>query len=390
MNSKSPRFISVFLVLIIALVALGCAQPATPAAPAPQQPEQAEPAPTEAAPQPTEAEAPQEMEQVTVVVAHAAPDRGEESATFATPKHLGFFEEEGLQVDWQYAQGSAAAVQALISGAADVAIANPEVVFTARNEGADVKHFVAVKGRGGYAIAVLQDSPIQSLEDLEGKTIGVSSMGSGAVPIITGELEQLDLQQPEDYEFAAVGIGAQAATALTQGNVDALGLWDAQYAIIGNQGIDLRQIKLPVIEKLAPYGMVATEDFLKNNRDVAVGVCRAVVKGLYWAQANPEAAIQFFFEEYPGQMSTDVSEEQDVADSANVLRGWLANASFGHEQEWGREVPERWDFSRNQYLETGVLESAGEATEYYTNEIIDDCNNFDHEQVIENAKNYSP
>jgi NitT/TauT family transport system substrate-binding protein len=331
---------------------------------------------------------PKELTRVVFVQAHAQGIAGEDGPMYAVPKHFGWFEEEGLDVVWEFSSGSSAAIQLLLAGNADIINSNAEPIFTTRNEGNPVVAFMAVKGRSGYAIGVLPDSPIQSLEDCEGKIIGVSSLGSGAVPIISGELGKLGLEQDVDYTLVAAGSGAQGATALTSGQVDALGLWDATYAVIENQGVEMRYIDLPILDNLAPFSMVATEDFIAENPEVVRGFARAVVKGFRWSLENPEAMVELFYYYFPSMKAIGIPAEEAVKQEVHVFEMWMANAAKFQDPVWGYQYPEKWEFSQKHYVEQGLLDQERDPTQYYSNDLVEAYNDFDLDALLQHAREY--
>src|SRR5215471_15493683 len=87
----------------------------------------------------------------------------------------GIFKNHGLDVQFVYTRGGAAAMQALVGGAVDYAATSLDVAMQAyANVGAAIRRF-AVTGRlplFALVTAPKMASKIQSIKDLEGKTIG--------------------------------------------------------------------------------------------------------------------------------------------------------------------------------------------------------------------------
>ena len=88
----------------------------------------------------------------------------------------GIFKNHGLDVELVYTRGGNAAMQALVGGAVDYAATSLDVAIQAyANVGAEIRRF-AVTGR--LPLFALVTAPktadkIQSIKDLEGKTVGV-------------------------------------------------------------------------------------------------------------------------------------------------------------------------------------------------------------------------
>ena len=92
----------------------------------------------------------------------------------------GFFEEEGLSVELVYARGGNAAMQAMVGGAVDYAATSFDVAVQAFANGADIRRFATTGRLPLFALAVApgEVDAIASLNDLQGKTVGVSALGN--------------------------------------------------------------------------------------------------------------------------------------------------------------------------------------------------------------------
>lgn len=92
----------------------------------------------------------------------------------------GFFEEEGLSVDLVYTRGGNAAMQALVGGAVDYAATSFDVALQAFANGASIRRFATTGRLPLFALAVApsEADAISTLNDLEGRTVGVSALGN--------------------------------------------------------------------------------------------------------------------------------------------------------------------------------------------------------------------
>lgn len=104
----------------------------------------------------------------------------------------GFFEEEGLDVEFRAVQGGAEAVPMLLADEIQFSFGNAVSLAYAQLQGIDMQ-FVTEGGQGGTnledgttAIVVDADSDIVSIDDLAGKTFGVNQLkGLGEIVIRT-------------------------------------------------------------------------------------------------------------------------------------------------------------------------------------------------------------
>src|SRR5260221_5957139 len=93
----------------------------------------------------------------------------------------GIFKNHGLDVELVYTRGGNAAMQALVGGAVDYAATALDVAIQAyANVGADIRRF-AVTGRlplFAVVTAPKTASQIQSIQDVGGRTVGISALGN--------------------------------------------------------------------------------------------------------------------------------------------------------------------------------------------------------------------
>jgi NitT/TauT family transport system substrate-binding protein len=133
----------------------------------------------------------------------------------------GYFKNHGLDVQLVYTRGGNAAMQALIGGAVDYAATALDVALQAYvNVGADIRRF-AVTGR--LPLFALVTAPkgaaqIQTIKDLEGKTIGVSALGNADHSLTLYLLKEGGADAAK-VQFATMGVNLFEA--LRQGQVDA-------------------------------------------------------------------------------------------------------------------------------------------------------------------------
>ncbi|PYE85345.1 ABC transporter substrate-binding protein [Pseudoroseicyclus aestuarii] len=325
--------------------------------------------------------------EITFTLPHANIAVGEEVFLVAVPQAMGWFEEEGLDVTVTTIGGSAPAGQLLVAGQADISAMLAEAVLAVREQGGDTRAFWSLKENNGFMVGVPPGSEIGAVSDLSGKTVGFAAVGSGSDMMVREQL-RLDGADPT-YSGVSVGMGPGVRTAVENGQVDALVLWDAIYGMMENQGLELEYYDIPLQDEIAGYALVSTDEFMAENPEAVEGFCRAGAKGLAFTLAEPELAIGMFFDAYPSAQPAGVSREEAVADGVNILTMWLDRAMKGADPEsaeLGRESPERWAYTAELYQQFGQLTGAAAPEDGYTNDFIAACNDFDRAAVIEQAQ----
>jgi NitT/TauT family transport system substrate-binding protein len=132
----------------------------------------------------------------------------------------GHFQKESLEVELVYMRGGQAAMQALVGGAVDYAATALDVALQAYAHGAAVKRFAATGKLPLFALATSPQSAkkINSVKDLEGKTVGISGLGNADHALTLFLLKKAGADATK-VQFAA--IGTNLLEALRQGQLDA-------------------------------------------------------------------------------------------------------------------------------------------------------------------------
>ena len=105
-------------------------------------------------------------------------------ANFAFAKELGYFDQENLDVELVPLAGSSVIIPQLLSGQIHASGASLEPLVIARQPGKQnfpLKFVYNYLRNSVWEFAVPADSPVKTVADLKGKTIGVVSLGSGNV-----------------------------------------------------------------------------------------------------------------------------------------------------------------------------------------------------------------
>lgn len=321
-----------------------------------------------------------------VVKANANLNVGEDVFMMAVPKQLGYFKEEGLNVELLSAQGGTQAGQILITGGAEVGSILAESILKIREVKGDIVGFYTLKQNNGFSIGVLPGSSIKSLADLPGKKVGFGQIGAGSDQLLARQMRSLGIEGK--FNAVSLGYGAQVATGVKSGQVDALMFWDSLYAIMGNQGLKLNHIEVPIQDELAGFQLAFRSDYARGNADKISGYCRAMSKAYQFTLANPKAAVELFYKEYPSTIPAGKDHATAVKDGVAIMQAWLKSATSKLPEGTmpGIEYKERWENSQKIYRELGVLKGDTDVTQAYTTDYYDKCNNFDRAAVIAQAK----
>lgn len=280
----------------------------------------------------------------------------------------GFLKDEGIDVTVRAVDGSAAVLQAMVAGQAQIGLPGPGPVLNARSNGEDIRMFFNAYPQSLFGLIVAENSPIITVPDIKGTVVGVGTAEGAEVAFVEAILSDAGLQQGRDYTTLPVGDGGQAAAAFERQDVDAYAAAISDMAIMEARGFALREITPDKFLSLFGNGYAATGDYIDQNPDVIQGFTNALLKGNDWALQNKEGTLKDCAEINP-------DEGQD-AELASALYDTATNRSQPTgEDPVGFFPPAGWEAWQKNLVDSGQLSGPMEdLTSAYTNEFVDNAN----------------
>jgi NitT/TauT family transport system substrate-binding protein len=205
------------------------------------------------------------------------------------PSHVAadMLAEEGIVIQWVYFESDGAVSTALAAGAIDMATNSPQRAEQLNEAGGDTRVFATMWGTLDWLL-VARDG-IETLEDLPGTTVAISSPGS-TTDLLTRELlEPRGLSPEEDgITLAAIGGTGARASALLAGSADVAWLgYDAAYTLLEeNDGFHVLE-DMSVGSEFPGYisqMWTADADYIAEHPDVILAITKAQIEANRWAQ----------------------------------------------------------------------------------------------------------
>lgn len=287
----------------------------------------------------------------------------------------GYFEEEGIQVTVEPVDGSGATIQQLSAGQAQVAVPSPGPFMQAVARGEDLRSVYTLYQSNVFSVQVPADSEIQSLADLEGKTVGVGALDGGETPFVKAALKEAAGLEEGDYELLAIGDGGQAAVALNRGDVDAYASAFVDVAIMKLRGVELRNILPEEFQNFFDTVFVFKSDFVEENANVIEGFGRAIAKGTVWGLDNAAGVVEITSKFFPEEAEDKAFTQALVEETSTLYE--LPDETDG---KWGYSVPEFVERYMNFLVEQGELEEPVD-TDIFSNDHVDEYNDFDEDEL---------
>lgn len=189
---------------------------------------------------------------------------------YAVAMAKGFFKEEGADVTGIITSaGGGTTLRNMLAGNVPYGEVNPNVVVAAVQQGADIKIVSDnVSTVAEFIWAVKPNSPIKSVKDLKGKSIGIVSLSSNSELQVNVMLERAGMS-PNDVKFVPTPYPA-SYEALKSGLID-VGSFPQPFLAMAKHLGNVRTIF--TAKDAAPYEeelllLIAKNEFLTKNRAV--------------------------------------------------------------------------------------------------------------------------
>ncbi|MEO8003716.1 MAG: ABC transporter substrate-binding protein [Betaproteobacteria bacterium] len=221
---------------------------------------------------------------------------------------LGYFSDEGLDVEINDFPGGSKALQALIGHSADVVSGAYEHTIVMQTLAQKVEAFVLQGMNPGLELGIRKDRAANYTwaKDLKGMKIGVSAPGSSTHMLINHLLASVGLRQ-EDVSIIGVGTGPSAVAAMRSGEIDALSGAEPVMTLLERSG-DIKIVVETITDKgvrdvfggsMPAATLYARVDYIEQNPKTVQALTNAMVRALLWLQkSTTEDVLNMVPQEY--------------------------------------------------------------------------------------------
>lgn len=204
----------------------------------------------------------------------------------------GFYERENLDVELVHIADSSVPVRALIAGELDVTQTGMSETLIAIGRGAELKTIGGVNTGLHYAFWVNSNAGIETVEDLPGKNVAISSPGSLPHVVILALLNNAGVSQEKIDEINWISVSGSSARrqAIIAGTVDAT---VASYNPKAERDPNAK-VLFVVPEKLHDYVMTpwdTRDDVLAEHPDLLKRFMKAELLATRWLFENKAEAL---------------------------------------------------------------------------------------------------
>jgi NitT/TauT family transport system substrate-binding protein len=216
-------------------------------------------------------------------------------------RKAGLFKKYGLDVDLVYIQGSPILTAAMVSGQVPLSFLGGAAIVASAVGGADTVYLACGINTLYWRLFSIPD--VKTLDDLRGKKIGLTTMGSQEDAVMRLLLKERGINPDRDVSFLAVGAAPTRLAALSKGVVQAS-------VFIPPQDIAAEKLGLYPLIDMSQLGLynpgscfASTRSYIKNHRDTVTRVMKAFVEGLKFYRENKEFVLK---------VTADFAQNRDI------------------------------------------------------------------------------
>jgi NitT/TauT family transport system substrate-binding protein len=223
-------------------------------------------------------------------------------------ERLGFFKEQGVDVEINDFAGGAKSLQALIGGSVEVVTGAYEHTLRMQQKGQDIRAIIELGRYPAITLGIRADKAanFKSLADLKGMKIGVTAPGSSTNMVVWYLMAKAGLSR-DDASYIGVGTGPSAVAAIKKGEIDAISNIDPVIA-----KLEADKDIVVVAETRTTEGtskvfggpmpaavLYLKKDFIDKYPNTTQALVNALYKTLKWMEkATPEQIVGVVPEEY--------------------------------------------------------------------------------------------
>lgn len=224
---------------------------------------------------------------------------------------LGYFEEEGLDVEIITVPGADKVTAAVLSGDVQIGFCGSESTIYVYNQGEKdyLVNFAALTKRDGSFIVSREKIEDFKLEDLKGKHVVAGRQGGMPVMMFEWALTQAGIDPKEDVNVDTSIEFASMSGAFIGGTGDFVNLFEPNALQLEQEGYGYVVASLGELGGVVPYTAYhAKKSYIEENEEVIQGFSNAINKALkYTREHTPEEIAKDLVDYFPDTSLDDIT-----------------------------------------------------------------------------------
>ncbi len=245
---------------------------------------------------------------------------------------LGFFEEEGIDVELSNGQGADAVMAAVLSGNIDVGFAGPEASIYVYNEGKEdyTQVFAQVTRRDGSFLVAREPDDDFRWTDVKGKVVLPGRKGGVPYMALEHVLRKNDVDPANDTILDNSVQFSMMTAAFTGGTGDYVTAFEPTASMLQQEGKGYIVASVGEAAGDIPYtAYFAKKSYIEENSDLIQRFTNAVYKGQQWvATHTAEEVAAAVADSFP---DTDLTLLTRAVESYQAIDAWNTDPVMSEE-----------------------------------------------------------
>lgn len=247
---------------------------------------------------------------------------------------LGYFEEEGLDVELVLTSGADAVMSAVLSGDVDIGFSGTEATIYVYNGGEKdyIMTFAGLTQKDGSFLVSRNKIDNFTLDDLKGKYVIGGRVGG--MPEMTFEwaLKSNNIDPQKDLTIDTSVAFPAMEGAFIGGTGDFVTLFEPNATSVEKAGLGYIVAYVGDLGGNVPYTAYnARKSYIENNPKVIKGFSNAINKALKYVQDNTSEDIaKLILDQFP---NTSLEDMITIVDRYKTAEAWKKNITI-NEEEW--------------------------------------------------------
>lgn len=284
-------------------------------------------------------------------------------------KSGGYMRADGVDLDLQFARSAPQALQELVTGRVAVVRNAPiAIVKAVSQQGAPVVSIAMMNQEILYVLVSTEAKPVDDLHALDGKTVGMATLGGNAEDTFNFVLKEQGID-PATVKRQAVGNEAASLTFVEQGRVDAIFATRESTASMKSAGLRPHAAEIQGANPLLGTNIVTTRDNVTAKRDVLVRYLRALHQAMVDLHdpKKLDALIPKVRHDWDLPQLDDAKKAKPVI--AKISDMWYAAGA----DNLLRNVPDRWATGVAEFERFKIAKPGTAPETFYTNDLVDEA-----------------
>lgn len=277
-------------------------------------------------------------------------------APFYVAQSKGYYKAAGLNVTFNHGVVPDL-IGSMVAGKSNFVFAGGDEMLVARDKNVKVISVSTIFQKYPVSLIVPADSPIKTLADMKGHTIGVPGPFGSTYTGLLALLHRADLTL-SDVKVQSIGFTQVAA--LIGHKVDAaMGYSNNEPLQLNKRGFPVRTFDVSNYQPLVSNGIVTTEETYHSQPQMVRSFVQATLKGLKDVIADPNGAVE---------ISKGYVQGMDSTQALSVLQAtiplWQGNGPPGYNDS------ATWEATAQFLATEKIIAPVKDVTQAYTNQTV--------------------